>query len=98
MNNPNKIYKERSSQIGKIMANPRTKSEEISKTALTQVKATWLKDQWGIKKEFWSKHMDKGIEQEDVSIELFARVHGLFNLEKNQEYFENDHFKGTPRT
>lgn len=91
-----KTYKERASQVGKIMTNPRSKSEEISKTALAQIQERWLRDQFGIKREIWSKAMDKGIECEDDSIDLFARVHGLFNLEKNQEYFENDHFTGTP--
>lgn len=90
------LYKERASSIGKIMTNPRSKAEEISKTALSQVQAKWLQDQWGIKKVFWSKAMDKGNECEDDSIELFGRVYGLFNLKKNQESFENDHFTGTP--
>lgn len=90
------LYKERASAIGKIMTNPRSKSEEISKTALSQVQAKLLQDQFGIKKEFWSKHMDKGIQQEDESIELLGRVYGLFNLKKNEESFQNDHFTGTP--
>tara|TARA_R110000772_G_scaffold51709_8_gene118609 strand:+ start:59 stop:772 length:714 start_codon:yes stop_codon:yes gene_type:complete len=91
-----KEYRERASQIGKIMTNPRSKSEEISKSALSRVQEAMLQEKFGIKKVFWSKAMDKGNECEDDSIELFGRVYGIFNLKKNEESFENDHFTGTP--
>jgi hypothetical protein len=91
-----KEFKERASQIGRIMVNPRAKSAEISKGALSRVQEAVIHDQFGIKKVFWSKAMDKGNECEDDSIELFGRVYGLFNLKKNEESFENDHFTGTP--
>lgn len=90
------MYKERASQIGKIMTNARSKSETLSKTAQKQVQSALLRNEFNIKKEFWSKQMDKGNQCEDDSINLFAKVFGLFGLKKNEDYFENDFFTGTP--
>jgi len=90
------IYKERASQMGKIMTNPRSKSEVISKTAKTRLEEYFLEDLYSIRKEFWSKQMTKGIEVEDESIILAAKKLGLFNIKKNEEFFENDFFTGTP--
>lgn len=89
-------YKERASAIGKIMTNPRAKSETISKTAKSRIEEKFLEDLYGIRKEFWSKAITKGIEQEDVSIQIMSRKLGLFNAQKNEEYFENEYFTGTP--
>jgi hypothetical protein len=90
------MYKERASQMGKIMTNPRSKSEVISKTAKSRIEEAFLESSFGIKKEFWSKATTKGIEVEDDSIQLAGRKLGLFNLQKNEESFENDYFTGTP--
>jgi hypothetical protein len=59
------MYKERSSQIGKIMTNARTKGEVLGETAKTRIKEKLLQDLFNIKKEFWSKETEKGIDQED---------------------------------
>lgn len=91
------VYRERSSQVGKIMTNARSKKEgALSKTAQTQVQQAVLRDLFDIKKEFWSKQMDKGNQCEDDSIDLYAKVNDLFGLKKNEDYFENDFFTGTP--
>lgn len=90
------MYKERASQIGAIMTNPRSKSEVLSKTAQTRIQEKFLEDRFGIKKDIWSKYTDKGIKQEGESINLFCKVWGLFGLKKNERFFENDWFTGTP--
>jgi len=90
------IYKERASQIGAIMTNPRSKSETLSKTAKTRIQEKFLFDRFGIKKDVWSKYTDKGIKQEGESINLFSKVWGLFGIKKNERSFENDWFTGTP--
>ena len=90
------MYKERSSQTGKIMTNSRTKGEVLGETAKTRIKEKLLQDLFNIKKEFWSKETDKGNEQEGESIKLFSKVSGSFGLVKNLEHFENEFFTGTP--
>ena len=86
----------RCSALGKIMTEPRSKSEVLSQTAKTYIQELVLEDMYGIKKEFSSRYTDKGNIQEDESIELAARVLDLPFCTKNDEYFENDFIKGTP--
>ena len=86
----------RCSALGKIMIEPRSKSEVLSQTAKTYIQELVLEDMYGIKKEFSSRYTDKGLIQEDESIELAARVLDLPFCIKNDEYFENDFIKGTP--
>lgn len=90
------MYKERSSAVGQIMTNARSKNEVLSKTAKTRIQDKLLEDLFGIKKDFWSKYTTKGIEQENKSIILFERVSGLFGVSKNEESFENEYLTGTP--
>ena len=88
--------KVRCSALGRIMTEPRSKSEVLSQTAKTYIQELVLEDMYGIKKEFSSRFTDKGTIQEDLSIELAARVLDLPFCTKNDEYFENDFIKGTP--
>lgn len=88
--------KMRCSALGKIMIEPRSKSEVLSQTAKTYIQELLLEDMYGIKKEFSSRFTDKGLIQEDESIDLAARVLDLPFCTKNDEYFENDFIKGTP--
>jgi hypothetical protein len=89
------MYKERSSQVGKIMTNPRSGSG-LSETTKTRIEEKFLEDKFGIKKEFWSKATDKGTTEEPISIDLMVRSLGLFGARKNDIYFENDYLTGTP--
>ena len=85
----------RCSSLGKLMTQPRSKTETLSKTAKTYIEELFLEKEFGIKKEFSSRYTDKGNEMEEASIDLACRVFNLFAV-KNDEYFENDFIKGTP--
>jgi|32_taG_2_1085360.scaffolds.fasta_scaffold08249_5 hypothetical protein len=91
-----KIYKERASMIGKIMTNPRSKSQKYSDTMKKRVQEKILEDQFNVKSEFWSRYTEKGIQVEDESILMFGRITGRFGCDKNEKSFENDYFTGTP--
>ena len=69
---------------------------QLSIGAKTRVKEQFLFDKFGIKKDFWSKETDKGNEQENESINLFAKTSGIFGIKKNEKTYENDYFIGTP--
>ena len=84
------------SGVGKIMANPRTKSEFLSKTAKTSVEEQFLYNEFGIKKDFSNRYTERGTNQEDESILFFSKVTGNFGVQKNEERFKNDYFVGTP--
>jgi len=86
----------RCSALGKIMTNSKSKGEVLSQTAKTYLKELALEEKFGIKKEISSKHTDKGIQQEDLAIEMASQVLNLPFALKNTEYFENEFIKGTP--
>lgn len=86
----------RASQIGRIMSEPRSKSEVLSQTAKSYIEELVLEDVYGIRKDFTSRYTDKGNMVEEESIQLAADVLDLEFIVKNEEYFENEFIKGTP--
>lgn len=90
-----KEFKCRCSAIGQIMTNDRS-GKAMGKTAQTYCE-TWIKEQlYNSKKEFSTKHTQKGNECEDNSIDFIADYFALGMLMKNDQYFENDFLTGTP--
>lgn len=88
-------FKIRCSAIGQIMTNPRSKKELLSATTKTYCE-DWFKEIiYGHKKQIKSKYLDKGNICEDESIDFISDYLGEF-LVKNEDYFEDDHIKGTP--
>lgn len=49
-------------------------------------------------KEIKSKYFDKGIQREPEALARMAKWFGLAELPKNETYYENDYFTGTPDT
>ena len=88
-------YKFRCSALGKLMVNPRSKSETLSETTKTYLKQLHKEEVFGKKKEITSKHMEKGIEVEEASITLLTDVTGFLFI-KNKERRSNDFICGTP--
>lgn len=79
----------RCSSLGKIMTDPRTKSEGVlSAGARTYIRELAQQEIFGIDFEFSSKETQKGIEVEGESIALLNRVRGL-SLTKNTERRDN---------
>ena len=86
----------RSSAIGKIMTNPKTKGETLSQTTKTYLQELAVQEVYGIRKEFSSRYTDKGNEVEELSIALCNDVLNLGFIYKNEEHFSNDWITGTP--
>jgi len=75
----------RCSSLGKIMTDPKSKSEGIlSVGAKTYIRELAAQEIFGVDFEVSSKQMEKGILVEDQSIQLLNRVLGL-SLSKNTE-------------
>lgn len=89
------IFKIRASAVGQIMSNSRKKGE-LSKTAQTYAKEWVLSKIYGVNKNISSKYTEKGIRLEDDAIDYVAE--NLYNtmMFKNEEYFEDEYFTGTP--
>lgn len=86
-----KEFKIRCSAIGKIMG-----VRGLGKTGQSFCE-DWLKEQiYGRRKEFSSKHTQKGLDVEDAAIDFIAEHLEYGFLMKNEEYFNNDFLTGTP--
>jgi hypothetical protein len=84
----------RCSSLGKIMTEPKSKSEGIlSIGAKTYIRSLAAQDIFNVEFEVSSKAMEKGIETESDGIGLLNRVRGL-NLVKNTERRTNQHITG----
>jgi len=84
----------RCSSIGKLMTEPRSKSEgPLSVGAKTYIRELAAQEIFGVDFEIYSKSIEKGIEVEDDSIELLNRVRGL-SLSKNVERRSNEVITG----
>ena len=89
-------FKCRASAAGKLMTNPRNKTEILSETTKSYVKE-WMKSQiYGYKKEITSKEMNKGIIFEDTAIDKAIECLDLPFAIKNEHRFEDEFFTGEP--
>jgi hypothetical protein len=89
-------FKIRASAGGKIMTNPLKKTDLISKTTLTYIQ-DWLKESiYGVRKEIKNKYLSKGLTLEDEAIDTAIDWLDLPFVIKNETFFEDDYFCGTP--
>ena len=66
---------------------------ELSDTAKTLVRKTWLKYEKGIYSQIKSKFLEKGIFKEEDSISLVSDVENILYV-KNEERINNEYFSG----
>jgi hypothetical protein len=90
------MFKIRASASGKIMTNARAKSELISETTKSYVKECLISEIYGIKKQINNKYLSKGIWLEDEAIDKAIEWLDIPFALKNEKYFEDDFFCGTP--
>lgn len=84
----------RCSAIGKIMAEPKSKTDGIlSVGAKTYIRELAAQEIFGVDFEISSKHMEKGILVEQDGIDLLNFVRGL-NLKKNTERRSDEYITG----
>lgn len=89
-------FKIRASASGQIMTNPQKKEALISKTTETYVQ-NWIKESiYGVRKEIKSKYLNKGLSLEDEAIDTAINWLNLPFVLKNEKYFEDEFFCGTP--
>ena len=95
-----KEFKIRASGSSQIMAEPKLKKDKeaglLGQTAKTYCE-NWLKEQiYQRRKEFSSKKTDKGTDVEDNSLDFLIENEILPFCMKNETFFEDDFFTGTP--
>lgn len=90
------MFKIRASASGQIMTNPQKKESLISKTTETYVH-NWIKESiYGVRKEIKNKYLSKGLTLEDEAIDTAIAWLNLPFVLKNEKYFEDEFFCGTP--
>ncbi len=90
------MFKVRASAGGKLMTEPRSKTETLSETTKTYV-YEWLKERiYKVHKEISNKYLNKGLMLEDTAIDKTIEWLDLSFTIKNEQFFENDYFTGTP--
>ena len=90
------LFKCSASQSGKLLPDPKSKSESLSQTTKTYINE-WMQQRiYGVKKEITNKYLSKGILQEDEAIDKAIEWLDLPFCLKNTERFYNDWFEGEP--
>jgi hypothetical protein len=90
------MIKIRCSALGKILTEPRSKSEVLSETAKSYIHELFKEKELGIYKDISSRYLDKGIQLEDQAIQFASEVLGWDFVVKNTERFTNDWITGEP--
>lgn len=86
----------RSSSIGNLMVESRSKSEVLSETSKNYIQKIFKEKELGIYEEINSKYLTKGIENEDVAIQMASDVFNWEFVLKNTERFTNNFVTGEP--
>jgi hypothetical protein len=86
----------RCSSLGKLLTDPRTKSETLSETAKSYIQDLFKERELGIYKEFSSRYTDKGLEMEDQAIQFASEVLNWEFVVKNETRFNNEWLTGEP--
>jgi len=90
------MFKVRASAGGKLMTAPRSKTETLSETTKTYL-YEWLTEKiYGVRKEIKNKYLNKGLKLEDTAIDKTIEWLDLPFTIKNEQFFEDDYFTGTP--
>jgi len=83
----------RPSQLGKLMTNPRNKSEVLSETAKAEIRRIAKEDFFGYSSEIKTKPMIKGTDWEQDGIDLLNNVR-FTKYTKNTIRVENEYMSG----
>jgi len=72
----------RCSSLGKIMTDPRSKSEVLSSTCIDELIKVYAKVKYGRSRDITSKYLEKGIAMEEEAITLYSKF--------KRDYFVNN--------
>jgi len=85
----------RCSQLGKLMIEPRSKTETLSETTKKYLAEVYASVKYGRKKDIVNKYIQKGLMVEEDAITLLSRLDKQMFL-KNEVHLKNDFIMGTP--
>ena len=79
----------RCSQLGKLMTEPRSKTETLSETTKKYLAEVYASVKYGRKKDIVNKYIQKGLMVEEDAITLISRLNKKMYL-KNGTHLKND--------
>ena len=85
----------RASSWGSLLAESKTKGEQIGKTCQAELLKIYAQEVYDRREDIVTAAMDKGKQVEDEAIKILSLVDGEL-YSKNDEQFENDWFSGHP--
>ena len=88
-------YKFRCSSLGHLMTEARSKSESLSESTKTHLIDCYIAATFNRRNKITSKFLDKGLQVEELSIDLLSSVNKEFYI-KNEDRLSNDFIQGTP--
>lgn len=77
------------------MTEARSKSEQLSESTKKYLRTCYIESEFKRRKDISSKFLDKGLQVEELSIDLLSSVNKEFYI-KNEERLSNDFIQGTP--
>lgn len=89
------MFKVRASGAGKVMTDPSSKSEALSKTCKTYVRNQWIADHYHREKDYSSRAIQKGLLMEEEGITMLSLRYGEM-LTKNEKWYQDKDLTGTP--
>jgi hypothetical protein len=84
----------RCSALGKLMTNDRS-GKKMGETAKSYLQELYMEVKFGIRKDIFSKFINKGLMVEESAIAFLSHVHKDFYT-KNDEWLSNKYISGTP--
>jgi hypothetical protein len=90
-----KNYKFRASSVGNLMTRGRRKDDIFGETSKSYLQEIYIKEIYNREKYISNKYMQKGILQEEDSLDLLSEYFNRL-LIKNKDYIKNDYVLGTP--
>lgn len=85
----------RCSALGKLMTEPRTKSETLSETTKKYLVEVYIQHQYQREKDITNKYITKGLQVEEDSITIYSQYKSRF-FKKNEERLKDSNLIGTP--
>lgn len=85
----------RCSQLGKIMTEPKDKTQELGETCKTYLVEEGIEEKYGRNKELVNRYIKKGLQAEQDAITLYSRVKKTM-FKKNEFCLSNRYISGTP--
>lgn len=85
----------RSSSLGHIMTEPRTKSETLSESCKTHLVDIFVSKKYGRNTDISNRYTTKGLMVEEDSLTLYSRYKGIY-FKKNELNYKNEFISGTP--